>query len=125
VDVASGAVLEADRLRLEQALANLVDNALVHGRGEIVVSAVRGSDWLELHVTDEGVGFEGEFAERAFERFSRADESRSGGGTGLGLAIVELVARAHGGAAGASADGRGADVWVRLPMAPYSEPAEA
>jgi signal transduction histidine kinase len=121
VDVEPGTMLEADRLRLEQALGNLVDNALVHGRGEVVVSTVREGDWFELHVTDEGVGLEREFAERAFDRFSRADESRSGGGTGLGLAIVELVAHAHGGTAGASVVDRGADVWIRLPMRSYPE----
>ena len=118
VEVAPKATLEGDRLRLEQALGNLVDNALVHGRGEVVVSAVRVNDSFEFHVMDEGAGFDGEFARRAFDRFSRADESRSGGGTGLGLAIVELVARAHGGTAGASADGPGADVWMRLPVTP-------
>ena len=125
VDVAPGTAIEADRLRLEQALGNLVDNALVHGRGAIVVSAMWRNDWLEFHVTDEGVGLDSEFAERAFDRFSRADESRSGGGTGLGLAIVELVARAHGGTVGASDDGGGADVWLRLPMTPRPRPGEA
>lgn len=125
VDLAPGTTLEADRLRLEQALGNLVDNALVHGRGEVVLSAGRASDWFELHVTDEGSGLGRDFAERAFDRFSRADESRSGGGTGLGLAIVELVARAHGGTAGAAGDGSGGDVWIRLPVRPHPEHASA
>ncbi len=54
---------------------------------------------VELHVTDEGPGFPHGFLERAFDRFSRADDARTAGGTGLGLAIVELIARAHGGEA--------------------------
>jgi len=123
VDAAQGTTFEADRLRLEQALGNLVDNALVHGRGDIVMTAVSGSDWLEYHVMDEGVGIDSEFAVRAFDRFSRADQSRSGGGTGLGLAIVELVARAHGGTVGASS--QRADVWMRLPVTPHHALAEA
>ena len=102
-----------------------MDNALVHGRGEIVVRAARVSGSVEFHVTDEGPGFGSAFAERAFDRFSRADDSRSGGGTGLGLAIVELVARAHRGTAGASAEGRGADVWIRLPEAQRDELTKA
>ena len=65
---------------------------------------------------DAGGGFPPEFLESAFERFARADQGRSGGGAGLGLAIVEAIARAHGGAAGASNRPRGgADVWIRLP----------
>jgi two-component system OmpR family sensor kinase len=123
VDVARGLAVEADRLRLEQALGNLVDNALVHGSGEIVVSVVSRSDWLEFHVVDEGAGFDSDFAERAFDRFSRSDESRSGGGTGLGLAIVDVLARAHGGSVGASR--HVADVWIRLPMTPQHELADA
>jgi two-component system, OmpR family, sensor kinase len=115
VDIPAGTTIDADRLRLEQALGNLVDNALEHGGGEVELTARRDDGWLELHVTDEGEGFQPGFADRAFERFTRADESRSGGGSGLGLAIVDLVARAHGGIAGTTGDLRGADVWVRLP----------
>ncbi len=122
VDIAAGTTLDADRLRLEQALGNLVDNALVHGDGTVAVSARREDGWLELHVTDEGKGFEPGFAELAFDRFSRADESRSGGGSGLGLAIVDLVARAHGGTAGATSGARGADVWARFPVPVPAEP---
>lgn len=109
--------IDADPLRLEQALGNLVDNALVYGAGRVTLSAVDASDAVELHVADEGKGFPSSFVDRAFDRFSRADEARNTPGTGLGLAIVALVARAHGGGAVAGGDGGGADVWLRLPRA--------
>jgi signal transduction histidine kinase len=105
-----------DRLRLEQALGNLVDNALRHGEGAVRLSAVAVNGLVELHVTDEGSGFPQEFLEQAFERFSRPDHSRSGGGAGLGLSIVRVIAEAHGGSAHVgSSDGGGADVWLTLP----------
>jgi two-component system OmpR family sensor kinase len=108
-----------DRLRLEQALTNVVDNALRYGEGEVRLWARRDGDRVELHVTDSGRGFPPDFVARAFERFSRADAARAPGGTGLGLAIVETIARAHGGhaAAGNGADG-GADIWIDVPAAP-------
>jgi heavy metal sensor kinase len=108
--------LAADPVRLEQALGNLVENALRHGRGAIELSAREADETVELHVTDEGDGFPDGFVERAFDRFSRADEARSHGGTGLGLSIVQLIAAAHGGVAGARnrANG-GADVWIAVP----------
>lgn len=116
VEPADGLRVEGDRIRLEQALTNLVDNAFRHGDGRITVRAVRLGGAVELHVTDRGPGFPPEFVDRAFERFSRADPGRTGGGTGLGLAIVEAIARAHRGNAGASnREGGGADVWIRLP----------
>ena len=102
VDDGEDAALDADPVRLEQALGNLVDNALTHGRGQVRLSVVSLPKRVELHVTDEGAGFPAGFAERAFDRFSRADEARSPGGTGLGLAIVQLIASAHGGVAGVS-----------------------
>lgn len=109
-------VVLADRLRLEQALGNLVDNALRHGKGVVTLTAQTSDGTLELHVVDEGEGFEPNVRERAFERFSRGDDARSRDGSGLGLAIVEMVARAHDGTAhvGISSDG-GADVWIVLP----------
>jgi two-component system, OmpR family, sensor kinase len=110
--------LDVDPLRVEQALGNLVDNALVHGEGSVELRAVAAGGRVELHVLDEGEGFAPEFRARAFDRFSRGDEARSGNGSGLGLSIVELVARAHGGAAGArNRAGGGADVWLSLPPA--------
>lgn len=111
-----GGRARVDRLRIEQALGNLIDNALRHGAGAIQVSAVQDGDWLELRVVDEGTGFPDSFAPHAFERFSRADQHRNSGGTGLGLAIVAAVAQAHGGSATVETgpSGRG-DVSIRVP----------
>ncbi len=108
--------LEADAARLEQALGNLVDNALNYGLGSVRISAAEHDGWIELHVIDDGAGFPPAFLPRAFDRFARADDARSGGGTGLGLTIVDAVARAHGGFAQvANREGGGADVWLSLP----------
>jgi two-component system, OmpR family, sensor kinase len=107
--------LSVDRLRAEQALGNLVENALRHGRGRILLQARRRNGRVELHVRDEGPGFSTEFLERAFEPFTRGDPARAGAGAGLGLAIVDVIARAHGGAAHASNRDGGADTWLALP----------
>jgi len=116
VEADGGARVVADRLRVEQALANLVENAVRHGGGDIVLSAERRDGAVELHVRDDGPGFEPEFLGAAFERFTRGDPARSRGGAGLGLPIVAAIAAAHGGSARAAnrAEG-GADVWIRLP----------
>jgi two-component system, OmpR family, sensor kinase len=111
----NGLVLDADPMRLEQALENLVSNALAHGGGRVVLSARRRSGLVELHVQEEGSGFPPAFISGAFDRFSRSDESRSGGGSGLGLSIVQLIANAHGGAVGAeNRAAGGADVWIAV-----------
>ena len=119
VTVAPGpeAVLQGDRIRLEQALGNLIDNALRHGEGDVGLTAAETDATVELHVTDAGPGLPPEFVERAFERFSRPDAARGpSGGAGLGLAIVRMIAEAHGGTAHvANPAGGGADVWVALP----------
>jgi two-component system, OmpR family, sensor kinase len=112
---ADGVELFADRLRAEQALGNLVDNALRYGHGEVQLAALRGNGGVELHVRDRGPGFPPEFLDLAFDRFTRADPSRHGPGAGLGLAIVEVIAHAHGGTAHAANRDTGADVWVELP----------
>jgi two-component system, OmpR family, sensor kinase len=112
--------VDADPVRVGQAVVNLVDNALTHGRGTVELSAEEKNGVVELHVRDEGEGFADSFAGRAFHRFSRADEARGRGGSGLGLSIVELVATAHGGSAGLrNLPGGGADVWLALPVGPH------
>jgi two-component system OmpR family sensor kinase len=114
----AGLVLRADRERVDQALRNLVDNARRHGGGHVELAAERVNGNVELHVRDDGPGFPPEFLDAAFERFTRGDPARSRGGAGLGLAIVDVIARAHGGAAGAAnRAGGGADVWISLPCA--------
>jgi two-component system OmpR family sensor kinase len=115
VDADDRVELVVDRLRTEQALGNLVENALRHGRGRVRLVARRRNGRVELHVRDQGPGFPPEFLDCAFDRFTRADPSRQGPGAGLGLAIVDVIARAHGGSAHAANLARGADVWVELP----------
>jgi two-component system OmpR family sensor kinase len=118
LDVSAGPdqTVFADRLRLEQALGNLVDNALRHGAGTIRLETESRDGTTMLEVSDEGEGFPSSFLPHAFERFARADEARSRGATGLGLAIVDAVARAHGGTANvANRDEGGAVVSLSLP----------
>ena len=99
VDAPKGLDAELDVLRIEQAVGNLVDNALRHGGGDVCVSARRDDGLVVVEVADGGAGFPQGFAEHAFERFTRADDGRTGGGAGLGLAIVQAIAAAHGGRA--------------------------
>lgn len=109
--------LDADPERLRQALANLVDNAIVYGAREVHLSARPERGAVVLHVVDDGPGFPEAFRERAFDRFSRADDARSDGGAGLGLSIVALIAEAHGGSAQVqNRPGGGSDVSISLPQ---------
>lgn len=109
-----------DPFRVRQAVANLIDNALRHGRGRVFVRADHEGSQLVVAVEDAGPGFPQAFVDRAFERFSRADPSRGRGGAGLGLAIVRAIARAHGGEASVESGDLGSMVVLRLPLA---EPA--
>jgi heavy metal sensor kinase len=115
VEVDEGLELSVDRLRAEQALGNLVENALRHGRGRVLLQAGQRNGRVELHVRDEGPGFAPDFIGRAFEPFSRGDPARSTQGAGLGLAIVDVIARAHGGSARAANRDGGADIWLEIP----------
>jgi signal transduction histidine kinase len=119
VDVEAPRHLElvGDHARIEQALTNLVDNALRHGGGTVRIVAAANNGSVELHVLDDGPGFDDAFVAQAFERFSRADEARANGGAGLGLAIARVIAEAHGGTSFARNrdDRSGADVWLVLP----------
>jgi len=109
--------------RLEQALANLVDNAIKYGRaaGNVTVGGKKLDDGrLEIFVRDDGPGIPPEALDRVFERFYRVDKARSReqGGTGLGLAIVKHIVQAHGGEVRAeSVPGAGATFFFTLPAA--------
>lgn len=90
--------IEADRSRLQQLLANLLDNAVRHSpAGRVVhVSGQQLGDWLRLEVADEGFGIAPPDRDRVFERFGTLRDP-AGGGTGLGLAIARWVTDLHGG----------------------------
>ncbi len=109
---------------LGRVIRNLLDNAIRHSpEGGEVALVVEARDAVTLHVLDDGPGFPPEFVERAFERFSRAEESRnrSKGGSGLGLAIAKSVVAAHGGQIYVS-PGPGGRVSVVLPRLVSSPP---
>ena len=119
VKAPDGCRVRADPQRLEQALGNLIDNALRYGSGPITLTATPRPTGIELHVSDTGPGFSDSFIADAFDRFTREDHARSRGGAGLGLSIVRAIAVAHNGQAQAAnrATG-GADVWITLPLDP-------
>ncbi len=111
-----------DRERLRQIVDNLLGNVRAHTPAKapvrVRVGAVAGEALIE--VEDSGPGLSAEAAERVFERFYRADDSRSraSGGVGLGLSIVAAVAQAHGGTVAArSQPGEGATFTIALPLA--------
>ena len=79
---------------LGQAIANLIDNALKYGAGEIVVRVEPGPVLL---VTDDGPGIAAERREEALKRFGRLDAARTESGAGLGLSLASAVAHLHGG----------------------------
>jgi PAS domain S-box-containing protein len=108
-----------DRLRLEQVVVNLVDNALKYGSGKPVrVLIERSGERAVLSVRYEGIGIPPEHQSRIFERFERAVSERHYGGLGLGLFISQEIVRAHGGLIGVdSAPGVATTFTVELPLA--------
>ena len=112
-----------DPFRIRQVLFNLLSNSLRHtpAGGKISVSAEAGAGWLVLTVQDNGEGLESGQLPAVFDRFYRADKSRSRetGGTGLGLAIVKAIVEAHGGQVQAESAGKnqGSRFTIRLPRA--------
>jgi len=113
--------VRADAGRLDQVLANLVDNAIKYGRngGEVILGAQATNGVVEIHVQDDGPGLAAEALERVFERFYRVDKARSReqGGTGLGLSIVKHIVQNHGGKVWAKGEpGRGATFFFTLPV---------
>lgn len=113
--------LNADPLLLRQALGNLLSNALHYTErgGKVLISVARPSDgWVDISVTDTGAGIDPEHLPRIFDRFYRADSSRSQHpqGLGLGLAIVKSILALHGGTVAIeSTPGTGTTVVLRFP----------
>jgi two-component system phosphate regulon sensor histidine kinase PhoR len=110
----------ADEARVEQVLVNIIHNAIKFtpsGGGISISAKARDTDIL-VSVSDTGVGIPADDLPRIFERFYKADKSRSGGGTGLGLAIAKHIVEAHGGRIWAeSVEGRGSTFNFTLPLA--------
>ncbi len=112
--------------RLEQAVGNLIENAVRHGETlkNVTVRAEVLKDVLVISVADDGVGIEPRHLPRLFERFYRVDSSRSSatGGTGLGLALVKHIAQAHGGMATVeSTAGAGSTFRIHVPGSARSD----
>ena len=123
VDPPSGLLVDGDATLLVTALSNLVDNAISYSPPGSPVSLSRrlAGGFVEIAVTDRGIGIAPEHQRRVFERFFRVDPARSRvtGGTGLGLAIVKHVAANHGGDVRLwSRLGTGSTFTLRIPAHP-------
>jgi signal transduction histidine kinase len=110
----------ADRGMMQRCLANLLDNAIKYtpsgGRVTVSVNPGKGQT-AEIKVEDTGIGITPEDLDRVFDRFFRADPSRSCGGTGLGLSLVRALARGHGGdVLVTSVPGQGSAFTLVLPL---------
>jgi two-component system sensor histidine kinase BaeS len=117
-DIGFTGVVDADPVRLTQALGNLIGNAVRYtpAGGLVTVSTVEHGGAVLLRVADTGPGIAPEDLPRVFDRFWRADPSRTRdtGGSGLGLAIVKPLVEAHGGTVSVTSDEHGATFTVRL-----------
>jgi two-component system phosphate regulon sensor histidine kinase PhoR len=113
--------LRADETRLQELIYNLLDNAVKYSKpgGTVFLRAEPAGDSVRISVADQGVGIPENDLPRIFERFYRADKSRSSehSGTGLGLSIVKHIAQLHGGSVEAESEfGKGTTISVVLPV---------
>ena len=117
--------VDADVIRLEQVLVNLLSNAANYtpDHGNIMVAVDRAGGRAELRVTDNGIGIAPEMLTSVFDLFTRAEGARdlSRNGLGIGLNIVKRIVELHGGSVVARSDGPGAgsEFVVSLPLAPF------
>jgi signal transduction histidine kinase len=109
--------ITGDRVRIRQAIANLIDNAVKYtpGGGHITVKVRPATGGAEVHVIDTGPGIAPEDRDRIWERLYRGDASRSQRGLGIGLSLVRAIVEAHGGRATVEAAGAGSRFVVWLP----------
>jgi two-component system phosphate regulon sensor histidine kinase PhoR len=113
--------VDADAIRLEQVVLNLLDNAVAYSNPPRKVTLFGGvrDRMMEVRVTDNGIGIPPHDLPHIFERFYRVDKarSRSSGGTGLGLSIVKQILQMHGGSVRAESElGKGTSIILRLPL---------
>lgn len=125
VDCPEDVYVEGNRVLLEQAVANLVDNALKYSNegGTVTISVVTAESSVAINVIDTGAGIPTEHLNRIFERFYRVDKGRSRelGGTGLGLSIVKHIVSSHGGKVKVqSVEGKGSTFTIVLPLGQLS-----
>lgn len=111
--------ITADRSRMRQVVANLVDNAIKYTPpgGSVVVEAASADGTVTIRISDTGVGISPEERPRVWDRLYRGDQSRSKRGLGLGLSVVKAVVEAHGGHAEVEPGARAGSVFtIRLPQ---------
>jgi signal transduction histidine kinase len=125
-DAPSDVVVIADRTRLEQVAANLIDNAVKYTPpdGRVDVEVRRAEDAAILRVRDTGPGIPPDELPRIFDRLFRGDTSRTERGLGLGLSLVKAIVEAHGGTVDVvSEPGRGSLFTVSLPLDRAAQPS--
>jgi signal transduction histidine kinase len=118
-DATADAVVSGDRVRLEQAAANLIDNAVKYTPrgGRVLVDVQRERDRALLRVRDTGVGIPADEQPRIWDRLFRGDKSRAERGLGLGLSLVKAIIEAHGGTVTVvSEPGQGSTFTMSLPV---------
>lgn len=113
-------IVTGDRDKLLQAIRNLADNAWKYTPygGVVTISTRRAADGIKTVFANSGAVIAADDIQHLFERFFRADRSRSrdAGGAGIGLAIVKELIEAHGGTVGAASDASGTRIWFTLPV---------
>lgn len=130
IEVSNTLIVLADALRLQQVLTNLLSNAIKFSPagGNVMLTAQKQGEFVEIVVTDKGAGIAPEFQHRVFERFAQADGSnqRQKGGTGLGLAICkELAQQMRGSISFSSQPGVETRFIVNLPIGGLSPSADS
>jgi len=121
--LAGAAAISGDRVKIQRAVSNLLDNALKYTSkgGTVTASVERQGDQVVLSVKDTGPGISDHDLPHVFDRFFRGDRSRSLPGTGLGLNLTLAIARAHGGDVKVtSVPGQGSTFTMTLPRFPHS-----
>src|SRR5262249_29250549 len=124
--VGDDVVVTADRTRLEQVAANLIDNAVKYtpSGGRVDVEVRRLGDAAQPVVRDTGAGIPVDELPRIFDRLFRGDRSRAERGLGLGLSLVKAVVEAHGGTVTVQSEaGRGSMFTVALPLDGERDPS--